>query len=325
MNRQYYFATWLRVAAAISILLCHFLGQSKIGLLNMSAQFFSIGVQLFMILSGFLFGVRDGETENVRAWYKKRLKRIFVPYEIFVVFLFFVHAACGLALLDRDWIWLAFGLQGSVVGVLGAEQTWFITPLLICYAITPLLDRFFCRAREVWRIRTLLTAAVAAPLLWALPKTPALNTLLSPVSCYVVAFAVGRHFPKVILTKGRAVFAFFIMAAALAVRLVARYFCDGTVVYERIICGYTQAVAAFCIFYIFAVVFGRIRPPWIIQKTSEISFELYLFHYMFCVGPVRLFGVTPYWAVNCVLVMTVTVVLAIAAHALSGVIMKNLR
>lgn len=102
MRKQFHFATWLRSAATISILLCHFVAQSTNGLLNMSAQFFNIGVELFAILSGFLFGIQGGIT-NARSWYKKRLKRIFVPYEIFVVLLFAIHAVCGKNLLDTDW------------------------------------------------------------------------------------------------------------------------------------------------------------------------------------------------------------------------------
>lgn len=59
-KRNYNFATWLRVAGMVSILLCHYVQQSHNALLNMSAQFFNIGVELFIILSGFLFGVRGG-------------------------------------------------------------------------------------------------------------------------------------------------------------------------------------------------------------------------------------------------------------------------
>lgn len=59
-RKNYYFATWLRAAATISILLCHYVAQSQYAILNMSAQFFNIGVEIFIILSGFLFGVRKG-------------------------------------------------------------------------------------------------------------------------------------------------------------------------------------------------------------------------------------------------------------------------
>lgn len=323
VKKNYNFATWLRVAGVISILLCHYVQQSQSTILNMSAQFFNIGVELFIILSGFLFGVRGGI--DTKAWYKKRLKRIFVPYEIFVALLFVIYAVCGLNLLDMDWVWLALGLQGSVVGVLGAEQTWFITPLLLCYAITPLLDRYITLQRTKMQIAILVIAAVGTNLFWAIPGSPVYGTLLSLVSVYIIAFVVGRFFDKLTFSKAKALAAFIVMCIAFGMRLAARHFFDGTVFYDRIACGYTQDLAAFCIFYLFAVLFHNIQPPKWVGFIGEISFEVYLVHYMFCVGPVRLFGLTPYWVVNCFLVTIISVALAMILHGASCSLTKKLR
>lgn len=324
VTKQLHFATWLRVAGMVSILLCHFVQQSQNPYLNMSAQFFNIGVELFMILSGFLFGIRGGVID-AKKWYLKRIKRIFVPYEIFVVLLFVIHAVCGLNLLDMDWIWLALGLQGSVVGVLGAEQTWFITPLLLCYAITPLLDRYITPQRTKPQVISIVCVAVGIKLLWAIPESPVYRTLLSLISEYIVAFVVGRFFEKLTFSEGKAVAAFTVMCVTFGMRLAARHFFDGTVFYERIACGYTQSLAAFCIFYLFAVVFQNVQPPKWASFIGKISFEVYLVHYMFCVGPVRLFGLTPYWVVNCLLVTVISVALAISIHKVSCFVSKKLR
>ena len=70
--KRYNFATWLRAVAVIMILSCHFVIESSNTVLNMSAQFFNIGVDLFIILSGFLFGTQ-GEIKQAWAWYGKRL------------------------------------------------------------------------------------------------------------------------------------------------------------------------------------------------------------------------------------------------------------
>ncbi|MGN0171094.1 MAG: acyltransferase family protein [Lachnospiraceae bacterium] len=268
----------------------------------------------------------SGGVTDTKAWYKKRLKRIFVPYEMFVLLLFIIHAVCGLNLLNIDWVWLILGLQGSVVGVLGAEQTWFITPLLLCYAITPLLDRYITLQRTKMQIGILVIAAVGMKLLWAIPESPVCDTLLSLVSVYIIAFVVGRFFDKLTFSKAKALVVFVVMCIAFVMRLVARYFCDGTVFYDRIACGYTQSLAVFGIFYLFVVLFQNIQPP--PQGggfIGEISFEVYLVHYMFCVGPVRLFGLTPYWVVNCILVTIISVVLAMILHGASCSVLKKLR
>ena len=239
--------------------------------------------------------------------------------------MFAIHAVCGLNLLDMDWVWLALGLQGSVVGVLGAEQTWFITPLLLCYAITPLLARYITHQRTKKQIAILVIVAASVKLLWTILKSPVCNTLLSLVSVYVIAFVVGRFFDKLTFTKAKALVAFMVICIAFGMRLVTRYFFDGTVFYDRIVCGYTQILAAFCIFYLFAVAFQNIKPPKWVSFIGEISFEVYLVHYMFCVGPVKLFGMTPYWVLNCMLVTVISVALAMIIHRISCFVSKKLR
>ena len=58
MRTQYNFATWIRSFGVVAILLCHFVEQNSNPYLQMSAQLFNIGVEIFFILSGFLFGTR---------------------------------------------------------------------------------------------------------------------------------------------------------------------------------------------------------------------------------------------------------------------------
>lgn len=321
MKMNYPFATWLRAAGTISILLCHYVQQSRSSVLNLSSQFFNIGVEIFIILSGFLFGVGEGKL-NTKAWYLKRAKRIFIPYELFVLILFVVHAVGGIKLWDVDWIWLVLGMQGSVVGVWGAEQTWFITPLLLCYAITPLLSRYI--SKEITKAKAIVIVCIAAGirLLWAIPKSPAYNTLLSLVSYYIIAFAVGRFFDQLTFSKEKTALAFLLMCMAFGIRFAGCFFFDGTVLYERIICGYTQSIAAFCIFYIFAVIFQNAPPSKWVQFISEISFEIYLYHYMFCVGPIRLFGVTNSWIMNCVIIFFITMIIAVVTNMISRYIIK---
>lgn len=67
--------------AVVSILLCHYISESSNVYLQMLAQFFNIGVNIFIIISRFCLGLQ-GEIRDVKYWYIKRLKRIYVPYWI---------------------------------------------------------------------------------------------------------------------------------------------------------------------------------------------------------------------------------------------------
>lgn len=322
---QYNFATYYRVIGTISILICHFVQQSSNIYLNMSAQFFNIGVSMFFILSGFLFGIRDGISQNVLYWYGKRIKRIFIPYELFVIVLCIVHLVCGLNVLNIDWLWVVLGLQGSVVGVLGGEQTWFITAILACYLVTPLIDKIFLWSKKsINRKYIVITIIILLPMLFALFPLSFVFTLFAPICWYALAFLIGQEFYKIRLSKKYAVVAILIMCFAFGMRLIAKLYLDGTIWYDKIATGYNHTLAAFCIFYIVAFVFQNKKPGKFILLMSNISFEVYLYHYMFCVGPISLFEVTNVWLINCLIVFIITFLISIIMNRVATFVTKKI-
>ena len=64
-------------------------------------------------------------------------------------------------------------------------------------------------------------------------------------------------------------------------------------------------------------------PGKVVSFIASVSFEIYLYHYMFCVGPVRLFSLTNNWVVNCIIVTVLTVCIAIIMNIASRRIIKK--
>lgn len=91
-----------RVFATILILFCHLVPCFDNTILKMSAQFFSVGVSVFLILSGYLYG-------------KRKIKPL-------------------------NWIIYIFNLQALEIYINGAEHLWYLTIVMICYFITIPLD-----------------------------------------------------------------------------------------------------------------------------------------------------------------------------------------
>ncbi len=70
--------TYIRVLAMFSIILCHlFQTYHLVGW----SDIFNMGVQVFFVMSGFLYGHK--QIDNWKEWYIKRAKRIYIPYLIF--------------------------------------------------------------------------------------------------------------------------------------------------------------------------------------------------------------------------------------------------
>lgn len=107
-------------------------------------------------------------------------------------------------------------------------------------------------------------------------------------------------------------------------RTVLPFTFDGSRIYDCIIVGYTQGVAAFCIMAMFAVLFYDAGTNMMIDKICENSFEIYLYHYMFVVEPVSLMNLTGSWLVNSMCVLIVTRGVAVIMQKVSkGLLMKK--
>lgn len=317
--------TWLRATSVLMILACHYVEQNPNAYIRMLAQFFNIGVQLFFILSGFLAGYR-GVVKPYGLWYGKRMQRIYIPFWIFLSVLAIVHITKGMNVLTADWLLLAFGLQGSLVGVWGAEQTWFLSVLLLCYLITPILSeiaaRFSNRACRA-AVRGCLAAVCLIPIGYALLEQAWVYTIFTPVSFYIAAFFAGYHYdPKKPVSARMCWISVCVIFVAFALRLLVRTVSDGTILYDRIVVPYTQFVAAGAIFCLFGKLFADGVAPRPIQFISDISFEIYLYHYMFVVGPISIFGKTFGWLTDCAVSTLVVVVIAFCASKLNNVIIR---
>lgn len=94
-------------------------------------------------------------------------------------------------------------------------------------------------------------------------------------------------------------------------RISARVFFDNSILYNVIVVGYTQGLIAFCIFYIFIYMCRNIKENKIINFLDSISFEIYLVHYMYVVGPLRLMGLTNSFIVNTIITLVISIVTAI--------------
>lgn len=320
MKKDIQFAEAIRTVGVILILLCHYTEQSSNVYLNMSAQFFNVGVPIFIILSGFLFGIRDGG-ENAVSWYFRRIKRIYIPYEFFVIILAIITLIYGGNIITKDWLLLFLGLQGSVVGVFGAEQTWFITALLFCYLLTPVIRYVvikICKSRK--EIIIYIIFFLLLPILFSVIPPAFVNTLFTPISWYALAYLMGHKYTEIKLTSIKVSGLFVVMFLAFAIRILMRIGFDGSLLYDRITVGYTQAIVAFCTFYIIEYVFKNRKANKLILWISRISFEIYLYHYMFTVGPVKIFGKSGNWCIDCILVTIVVVVISMIMNRCSALI-----
>jgi len=148
------------------------------------------------------------------------------------------------------------------------------------------------------------------------------STIFTPVSLYIISFVYGIHYRNVKDEKKHTVIAVLIIFVSFDMRFIAKLWFDDTILYDRIIVPYTHMIAACAIFYLFERIFVKRKVPKIVQLCSDMSFEIYLYHYMFTVGPISLFCYTNHWFTDCVLVTSVVFLISLFIKKFPEIIQK---
>lgn len=99
--------------------------------------------------------------------------------------------------------------------------------------------------------------------------------------------------------------------SSFVLRFLSRLIFDDTILYNVMIVGYSQAVVAFSIFYIFIYLGRKFKSNKFINYIDSISFDIYLVHYMYMVGPLRTMGVTSNFIFNTIITLVISFITAI--------------
>lgn len=140
----------IRLLAFLAIVACHV------------CQFFdwqiawwlNVGVQVFLCISGYLYGQR--EIPNTWQFIKKNFVKILVPYYIVVILAMIAGRASGLIVLSQEQMLRVLLLGGLIPG---GEHLWFVSTILLCYLVTPLMLQILTEAARRSRGRFLLAVA----------------------------------------------------------------------------------------------------------------------------------------------------------------------
>ena len=134
----------IRCISMVMIVICHIatgVGNSAIG------QVFQVGVQVFLFISGFLYGSKP--INDVKVWIKNRILKICIPCYVFIIILVSVELVLKMKVSFWTLLLYLFNLQGvrqiypnaTVALIVGAEHLWFISVIILCYIMYVVIDK----------------------------------------------------------------------------------------------------------------------------------------------------------------------------------------
>lgn len=302
------FVVWLRTISVFLIILCHLTRANDNPYIVMSSQIFNVGVQIFIIISGYLFG-RLGVKRPYIKWLYKRFKRIFIPYWTFLVILLILQSLFGQSVSLKSVLFSMFGLQRFTHVLPGAEHTWFITAILLCYIITPLIDlivSWVLSQKSKIYLAIFICINIVVMLVVAFTEESA---ILTTCPFFALAFVLGKTLDEKKLTVKHAIVFITIALISFAVRFIVRFFIDDTFLYVNIIARYSHYIAAFG-FFIACAYLLNCKPWKTVKLISNVSFEIYLYHYMFIRAPLSVMSLTGSWVINSIIAIACSIITA---------------
>ena len=276
-----------------SILLCHLAAYwqcpAAIG------QFFGIGVSIFFLLSGYLYGQK--EIAHWGRWAQRRISTLLLPMWIWVLFCAALAWWSGRPVNGHDLLLYACNSQGLsyIGGVLGewplfrdhgsfpgCGPLWFLSVLMLCYLLLPLMQR--------WRRSSLMQQPRACALfivvLFLLSVLAGFGEMRLG---YFLLFATGYFVrPTESGITARSLIGWSALAfVGILIRVLGRSCCDGSTLYDFVLVGISSYLLGLGLFALLRAVGQRGAPllrclP--LRWLDGLSYEIYLTHGLFVMG-----------------------------------------
>ena len=290
------------------------------------ANWFNIGVQIFLCISGYLYGQQHIKDDI--AFYIKQIKKILIPYYIVLIpviiirMLFFPEEGFGIV---------------RVAGILmvhsifsGGGHLWFVPAILMCYIMTPFLERWFGR-KDHKSVFLLAEMALIFGIVFGF-----FYTYFNPawMSCYLIGYFLGYSLSR----ENECNYCFAATASAvLSLMNIVQIFIDYILRLEfsgkmAVLYGfwrnYNHVWLGITIFIILKWLFDRCSISVTVKKVTSIlekySYEGYLVHQFIILGPMTLMDLTTSAAVNIMIILALIGVMAYSAKKIEITIMKKI-
>lgn len=310
--------SYIRISAVAMIVLCHFFQAYD----NRWAYIFNVGVQIFLILSGFLYGHKN--ISNWKDWSKKRAMKLYLPVFVFLtlalpLYLFFYPSYFNL------WGYLCnyFNVQGIpfVMGgvqlVKGTRHLWFLTAIMMAYCFTPILQIGRKKASLLftilWMIQMLAYYILPGPFAF----------ILSWFTMYGIGYMFANMSPK----HRDYSLCFLILSSLIILHLISW---DKLLIYFNPMNRLFHDILGCTIFfggYRLLRLFQQIKLFKVAMLIDRYSFHIYIIHYFLLIGPFTLLKI-PYSTstnifISLVCITIVTSIFVIICQSLGNAIYAN--
>ena len=313
----------LRVISMMMIILCHIFNYVH---LTWLAQFFNVGVYVFLLISGWLYS--NKVISNVKTWLVSRWKKLCIPIIVWMVITSIYVIITEQNLPDlRDIILLSTNTQGiswiirffpeiSRGGMLGGlAHLWFVSVIILCYFILIVVKKYEKNINSY----NLHIVCIASLVIFVLLRLCGIN--ISYFLCFFIGYFLRK---KELIPTSKYWLLSVCTIISILIRLICKKYFDGTDLYNNIIVCLTHIVISIWIFITVIIAENKINcvhslaTSVFMSKCDSISYYIYVTHYFFVVDSFHLANMAHGLFLQMCLFSILTIITAIAIKFISN-------
>ena len=313
--------SFIRMLAMIMIIVCHILQALN----NSWAFWVNIGVQIFFFISGFLYGKKP--IKNTKEFYIGRFKKILLPYiivltiSVFIEYLIIGNNYSKLLIIGS---YLGFGGFYGNLSIL--SHTWFISYILLCYALTPIYQRIFSTRNFKKNVLSFIALIVFIQLLKEFH-------VISISAAWLNNYIIGYFYSKCCTKKAnKKKFEISLLIAFIIVFPLALIYQESINIslpsilnaHKSMIVQYGHVLLGCLLFILLYKLFTKykIKDNVVLRFSDKYSYMIYLVHQIFIINYFSVLHLTPYMVVNILLVLLLSIIFGIIINYLNNLVLK---
>lgn len=296
----------IRLIAMLMIIACHICQYFD----NYLAWWLNVGVQMFFVISGFLYGSK--QIINPVQWFLKNAKKILLPYYLFlipIIILYFIFAPAD---IDFGSMIRSLLCIGTIDGI---GHLWFVGYILFCYFITPILCEITKYLEDKSILNSLSFIFIFMLLFYVFGILTNFYFRADRVLCYIAGF-----FVPFLIRKSGAIIMKYILYIALPAAIISKVIYLYIVAMHPEMKGLSQVEGMSHLFLGFSLTFGlmylfkSVRPMKILIFSDKYSYPIYIVHQLFILSPFTLMTATHNVGVNIIIVLLTITLFGIILH-----------
>lgn len=286
-----YSVSFARFVAMCLIVTCHIMQRdnfaSDINGAHIEWAFWlNVGVQMFLFLSGYLYGKK--QKIDAVPFYKKNFPKLLIDYFVFIIVMIVIIHFSTLWNIDNSTV---LGLLTFSTTTRGLGHLWFIPTILFCYLITPILSELINNIDKRSNIRFCIESIILLVLIHIIVEkffgyfTPAW------INCYII----GMIYSKIANKEKTSLYIFNIIIAVLVLVIIpvqfkidywpngelTDYFASKYVAF----CNYGHVFLGILLVIIIRFLYLKIAPKrnrhLVLNWSDKYSYDVYLTHHIF--------------------------------------------